>query len=156
MSKSYAQAPVHVGVYVAAGGRRRVQMDAGGGMITFPIEDLPELLRVLEHVVHKELPDRPAPTPFERLEQLERRALQLQAGFERLDQEIHNQGNRVAAQILRLDGRTIALEEKPDALRALVELETKLHLVDMPNAAAAVRAARVDLEAIARHGEAVK
>jgi hypothetical protein len=153
VSTSYSQGPIAVGVYCGPAGpdnRRRVQLDAGGGMITFPIHQLPDLLRVLEHVVHVELPDRPSLTPLERLEALETRALQLTAGFERLDKELHDQGNRIGGEVMKVDLRVSKLEEQPGTLRALVALEDGLYKFDEQESVRAVRAARLELEAEAR------
>lgn len=54
-------------------------------------------------------------TPLQRLEAVEARTLLAVIGVERLDQELHAQGNRVAGQLMRLDARLLTLEEKKPA-----------------------------------------
>jgi hypothetical protein len=157
VSTRYAEGPIGVGVFAGPrsadlrGNNRLVQLDKGPHHIfTFPIDQLPDLLRVLEHVVHVELPDRPSLTPLERLEALETRALQLTAGFERLDKELHDQGNRIGGEVMKVDLRVSKLEEQPGTLRALVALEDGLYKFDEQESVRAVRAARLELEAEAR------
>jgi hypothetical protein len=154
VSTRYAEGPIGVGVFAGPrsadlrGNNRLVQLDKGPHHIfTFPIEQLPELLRVLEHVAHAELPDRPELTPLERLEALETRALQLTGCFERLEKELHDQGNRIGGEVMKVDLRVSKLEEQPGTLRVLVALEEQLYKADMQNTAAAVRTARNAFEA---------